>query len=282
MLYISKVNERKENNLMKYALVLVILCVMICSASCSYAWEMSIDNYAGGALYQESDSATGTEVRSDWKAFVYKYNIAFSKYDNQNVQGEIFYGMAVTSKATETWNINGTEYQTNDMSFWGLDTGLAIGWAFPIKISEEVDIALTPLVGYRWKFERFTRSNFVILRRITITETVDEDYSIHTIDVGGRVNFKFNEHVDFFIKPIFGIVFYNGARNSVLGTIDGTGGFLFDADAGISYSITENFIIGAAFRMELQRLDGGTKGNMIWPDNQLDMYGGTLTVKYKF
>ena len=268
---------------MKKYLVLCIAAVMVLSFAVSaYAWEISFDNTIGGAIYEESDNSTGTEIKSSWSSFVYKGNVVGSKYDNKYVQGEIFYGMSVAPTSTETWNINGTEYQTNDMSFWGIDTGVLLGWAFPIEIPEKMDIALTPLVGYQYKFTRFTRSNFVVLRKITITATVDEDYNIHSLDLGARVNFKINDKFNVFVKPIFGIVLYNSANNSVAGTIKGDGGFLFNLDAGLNYAITKNFVVEGAFRMELQRLNGATSGSILWPDNSLDNYGGTITVRYKF
>lgn len=148
--------------------------------------------------------------------------------------------------------------------------------------SRKMDITLSPLVGYRWKFIRFTRSNFVIMRVITVTETIDEDYNIHSMDLGARINFKINDKFNVFTKPVFGIVLFNEARNSIAGTIDGDNGFLFNFDAGVNYAITENLIVEGAFKMELQRLNGGTSGDIIWPDSNLDSYGGTITIRYKF
>ena len=84
------------------------------------------------------------------------------------------------------------------------------------------------------------------------------------------------------MKPIFGIVVFNDAHNSEAGTVGGSGGFLFNFDAGPGYAFTKNLSLSAAFRMELQRLCGGTTGNILWPDNGLNSYGGTLTLTYKF
>lgn len=266
----------------KYFWIFIIGIVVLSGATSAYAYEISFDNYMGGATYGEDDTQNGSELNSSWGSFVYKGNISASKYDNKNLQGELFYGMSVSGKAKETWNINGSERQTNDMSFWGIDTGAAVGWAFPVKITGNTGTTATPLIGYRYKFTRFTRQNFVILRRINITDIVDEDYNVHSLDLGARVNFQLNDKCNVYVKPIFGIVVFNNAHNSEAGTVGGSGGFLFNFDAGLGYAFTKNLTLNAGFRMELQRLCGGTTGNLIWPDNTLQNYGGTISLIYKF
>ena len=269
----------------KYFCIFIIGIAVLSGAASAYAYEISFDNYMAGATYSESDNSHGADLNSNWCSFVYKGNLSASKYDNKYLQGELFYGMSVSGQAKETWNINGTESQTNDMSFWGIDTGVALGWAFPIQIPEDMEITATPLIGYRYKFTRFTRQNFVLERRINISGIiVDEDYNVHSLDLGARVNFKINDKINVYAKPIFGIVLFNNEHNSMLGTIGGSGGFLFNFDAGLGYAVTKNLILSAAFRMELQRLCGGDSNsyNVFWPDNGLDSYGGMLTLTYKF
>ena len=119
------------------------------------------------------------------------------------------------------------------------------------------------------------------MHTITSTDVVDEDYNIHSLDLGGKIDFKFDKF-DVYAKPIFGIVLYNTTRNSMVGTIKGSGGFLFNLDTGVDYAITQNITFGLAFKMELQDLNGTTKDNIIWPDNTLQTYGGTVSIRYKF
>lgn len=261
--------------------LIALLVALVCSLSVApqlYAWEISFDNYIGGAIYKESESS----VESDWSAFYNKSTVKVADYDNKNVEGDLHFGMGVSATGEETWDINGVEFQRNDMRFWDIDTGIDLGWAFSFPVGEETNVTLTPLVGYRWRFIRFTRENFTILNVITIRETIDEDYNIHFLDVGGRFSVTPGEKLEFFAKPVFGIVLYNSADNSELGTIEGDGGFAFSLDTGINYAIKENIILGLMFSCEIQRLTGGESGNVLWPDNSLDTYGGKISLSYRF
>lgn len=263
----------------KAFLLLIAVCAGLTISLQAYAWEASIDSFIGGASYGENE---GT-VDSDWSAFYSKTTLSAGDYDNEEIEGDVHFGMSVSATATETWDIGGVEYQTNDMSLWGMDTGGDIGWAFSTDVGgEDTKVVITPLLGYRWKFIRFTRENFTILKTITIRETIDEDYNLHFLDLGGRVSAEFGDKFEIFAKPIFGIGLYNGADNSALGTVDGDGGFLFNLDTGVNYLAAENLVIALAFSCEIQRLTGGEEGNVIWPDNSLDTYGGTIGVKYRF
>ena len=263
--------------------------MLVASHAYAVAWQVSVDNTMGGAIYKEDQTLGRYNVASDWSGFYNKTTFRLGDFDNEDFEGDIHFGMFFTSRATEKWDVNEIEYQTNDMSFWGLDTGLDVGWAFPIKAisdfaPEELNIVLTPLVGYKWKFMRFSRSKFDTINTITVAETVDEDYNIHCLDVGGRLSLEIDDRWEVFAKPIFGIVVYNGANNSELGTINGGGGLVFDFDTGVNYEITEDLVLGAMFAMEIQRLTGGTNdaGTIMWPDNSLDVYGGELRLAYKF
>lgn len=250
-------------------------------------WEVSADHYMGAAIYRESDTYEGTDIESDCKSFYEKVTLNFGNYDKEGLEGDIHYGMFFTSGATETWDVDSVQFQTNDMRFWGIDAGFDIGWAFPIEgISDfsynKINMVLTPIVGYRWKFIRFSRDDMNIMNTVVITETVDEDFYINSIDVGGKLDIEINDSLNLFIKPILGIVVYNSSYNSALGSMGGGGGLFFDGTVGLDYSITDDVVLGLSFRTELQRLQGGEKDGMIWPDNSLDIYGGSVSIKYLF
>lgn len=262
-------------------IILFAFFVSLFMAPC-YAWEISVDDTLGGAVYKEEDSSAGFDLDSDWKAFYNKTTLYLADYDNKNIEGEARFGFAATAAGEETWDINTSEYQTNDMSFWGTELGFALGWAFQGVVMDDVDMTFTPLLGYKWKFIRFTRSNFNILNIITIRETIDEDFNVHSIDFGFKLNGEFRKKFELYIKPIFGLAFYNSAYNSVLGTVEGDGGYLLDIDVGMNYVFTEHFSLGAMFRTEFQWLEGGSEGNIIWPDNTLEIFGGTIKATYKF
>ena len=263
-----------KKHILLFAVVVMILSFVVNAQ----AWEISLDNTMGGAVYEGSGNSGGTNAKGNWSSFYYKGNLAASKYDNKQLQGEAFYGMFVSPTSNETLKLNGVDVATDDLNFWGIDTGIDLGWALPIDIPEKAEITLTPLVGYRWKYIRFTRTNVVVLR-VSTADTFDENYNIHSIDVGGRVNFKVNDKINVFVKPIFGIVVYDSADNGGSSTVTGNGGFLFNCDVGLNYAITKNFLIGGAFRIELTHLDD-SKAGPLWPG--LDTYSGTVTATYKF
>jgi len=268
------------------------ICVglFIASHAHAVAWQVSVDNTSGGAIFKVDQTVSGDNEASDWSGFYNKTTFRLGDFDNENFEGDIHFGMFFTSKATEKWKTNEIEYQTNDMSFWGFDTGLDVGWAFPIEAvsdfaSEEITIVLTPLVGYKWKFMRFTSSNLTKSNAAVDTKAYDSDCNIHCVDVGGRVGLEINDQWEVFAKPIFGIVVANSSYTDEydIGTISGGGGLVFDFDTGVNYAITEDLILGAMFAMEIQRLKGGTNdAGFSWLDNSLDVYGGELRLAYKF
>jgi len=284
----KKGENRMKRVIMLLGIIVVVVTVLVSGqAFAQPAWNVSIDDSMGVAFYKENDTIAGSTVKSDWKAFYNKTTIALSNYDGEGIEGEVRYGMFLTPNAKETWDVNSVRYQTNDMGFWGIDTGIDIGWGFSFEgvsdfADENLDITLTPLVGYRWKFFRFSRTNFNVSNIITSAETVDEDYSIHCLDLGARIGLDLGEKWEVFAKPIFGIVLYNSAKNSALGTIKGDGGFIFNMDTGVNYRLSENFVLGLMFTTEIQRLQGGTKDSIMWPDNSLDMYGGKISLTYEF
>jgi len=270
------------------------ICVglFIASHAHAVAWQVSVDNTSGGAIYKENQTSGNVKIANNWGGFYNKTTFRLGNFDNESFEGDIHYGMFFTSNAKQKLDVNEIEFSTNDMSFWGIDTGLDVGWAFPITAtsdfaSEELTIVLTPLVGYKWKFMRFASSNLTILDTVSLALTSDDDYNIHCVDVGGRVSMEINDQWEIFAKPIFGIVVYKSMYSSLLGdeygTFNGGSGLVFDFDTGINYAITENLIFGAMFALEIQRLYGGTNSiGLSWQDTALDVYGGEIRLAYKF
>ena len=258
-----------------------LVCAVLFSGASAYSLELEVENNSSIAIYEEKDSLGSVDLSSDWKAYHNKTTLYVSDYNNEKFEGEVRYGMYFTPKAQEKWDINGSRYQTNDMSLWGIDTGFLVGYAIPFT-TDAVDITITPLVGYSWKFTRFSRSNFNILNTFTIAETVDEDYNVHYVDAGMRLNFDVDGKFDIYLKPIFGVVLYNSAKNSALGTIKGDGGYVLDLDAGIEYPLSEDMILDVAFVGEWQKLQGAEKDNVLWPNNTFSSYGIKIGIKHKF
>ena len=62
------------------------------------------------------------------------------------------------------------------------------------------------------------------------------------------------------------------AENSLLGDIDGDGGEIWSAEAGMEWTDGVSFAVGAAAAYDWQRLDGGSddSGGVEWPENTLE------------
>lgn len=240
-----------------------------------FTLQVNLDSNLGGATYNEKEGG----VDSKWAGFYYGGDVNIANCDKKNIEGKLEFGMFGTSSGTETWNVNGAKYQTNDMYFWGMDFLAEAGWAFNF---EDYNITLTPLGAYGYKFTRFSRTDFNVLNTITSTAVVDEDFNVHHLDIGGKIDYAPNKKLNLYAKSRFGFVVCNSADNSALGDISGDGGYIVDTEFGINYFFTENMGLNLTGFADLQRLKGGSSSNLIWPDNNLNVYGGTIGVKYTF
>jgi len=137
-------------------------------------------------------------------------------------------------------------------------------------------------LGYGFGFDNFKRSNFNILDIITLRDTVSEKYYLHHADIGFMAKQKINDKFNVSGAFSYGYIFYNQANNSILGSIKGKGGYLFDVNLGVGYYLTDCLKLSLGGFVELQHLKGGTKDDVIWPDNDLNTYGGEAGVRYKF
>jgi len=255
-----------------FTMTAVILLPSLANAS---NWDVEFLNRIGGATYQEEYST----IDSDWSAFYYEGIIAVNYFQEKGLVGRFDLGFPVTASAEEQWNVSGTKYQTNDLKFWAIESNIELGYAMPIIVDK---MPFSLLGGYGFNFMRFTRTNFNVLNIITSTAIVDEDYWVHHLDIGGKLDYKISDKLKMDLKAMFGFVVYNSAHNSVLGDVDGDGGYVFRTESNIAYSLSKSWalILGGFFT--LQHLEGGTSGNLVWPDNDLYTYGGNLSVKYKF
>lgn len=260
----------------KVVMICAVLAMALtpCAASAS-DWNIELDNKIGAMTYQENESP----IDSNCIAFYYEGIIAVDYFKEKGIIGRLDFGMPFTSVSEETWDVSGVRYQTNDLSFWGMESNIELGYSFPM-VADKWSIA--PLGAYGFSFTRFTRTNFNVLNVITSTAVVDEDYWVQHIDMGGKFFYNVNEKLNFDIKGLFGFVVYDSAHNSVLGTIEGGGGYVVKAETNINYKIYNSlYIAGGAF-FTTQYLKGGTSGNLIWPNNYLYTYGGKINIKYTF
>lgn len=264
---------------MKTVLVRGIFVAMCLAMAASFAvaenWSVDLENKIGGAHYTESFD----NVDSKWNAFYYKGILSANYFKEGSIVGRLDFAMPVTSSSEESWNVSGIKYQTNDMMFWGMESNIELGYAFPI-VKEKLDLA--PIGAYGFSFTRFTRTNFNILNIITSTAIVDEDYWVHHLDIGGKLVYKASDKWTADLKGLYGFVVYDSAHNSEYGTLKGGGGYIIKTELNVAYLFADNLAVSCGAFFDMQHLKGGTSGSIVWPDNDLYTYGGKLDLRYRF
>lgn len=239
----------------------------------AYCWEIEFNNQIGTVDYEEK----ALDIKNDWDAFWYKAVLETNNCDKKDLEFESRTGLFFTPVETETWFVEGTKYQTNDMDFWGWDTNVDLGWALG-----ESNMTLTPFAGYGYRNIRFKRTNFNVLNIITSREVVSEYYYIHYLEFGAGLDYAFDDKLSLLIRGSAGPVISNKAHNSVLGNITGDGGYIVGGETTLDYHLNDSLTFSFGAFAELQNLEGGTSGDVIWPDNKLKTIGGILGLKYKW
>lgn len=237
-------------------------------------WSFSVDNRVGGATYEEKEST----ITSEWRNIYFRTDLGFDNLDDHNTALKIKTNLSffITPADTETWHVSDVKYQTNDMDFLGINPGLEAGYQFN-NLSSRCSFA--PFLGYNYKRIKFDRTNFNIIDTITSRDVVSEIYDIHYVDLGTYWDYVIDKKWDIFSRVSYGYVLVNNADNSALGKIDGGGGYLVKTDLGLEYQLDKGGSISFGGFFELQHLEGGSKDNVIWPDNDLNTYG--VLIKYK-
>ena len=264
---------------MKRALVAGLLFAGFLSvASYAYAWEINADSKLGVATYREEYGI----IESDWLAFYSGGIISLGHYPEEGFIGGADFGMGFTPNADEDWEITGRPFQANDMRLWEMENNFELGYIIPVLIDK---IPIAPLFGYGWRFTRFKRENFAIADMDISSESVEEDFWVHHLDAGLRFSYKtMNEKFKIDLRGIFGFILYSSAYNNAFDTTieGGDGSFLIKIDLGVSYEMTEHLSLNVAGFTGIQHLEGSTSGNIVWPDNDLNTYGGKIGIKYIF
>lgn len=258
-----------------YFAVGVNLTPLYAQGSLLEGWQFNIDNKLGAATYEEEES----DIEGEWSNFYYRLDASLDNLRNLEVPFKLKAGLGyfLVPTDTETWYIKDIQFQTNDMDFWGLNPCLEAGYRFGTGL--EQTLSLTPFVGYGYKHIKFKRTNFNILNLITSSEVVSETYSIHYLGLGCYLDYALNERWGIFSRLAYNYVINNKADNSVLGKIDGGGGYLTQADLGLEYRLNEQSSLALGGFVELQHLRGGETQTVIWPDNDLNSYGGLISYK---
>ena len=264
-------------------LILIILCFTLIPAegsaesfSLSKNWSLNIQEKIGGATYAEKEQT----IKSEWRNIYYRSDVGLDNLRDHSTAIKVIanLGFFAVPTNTETWHVNNIKYQTNDMGFWGITPGLELGYQFN-NLDSQKRCSFAPFLGYNYKHIKFKRTNFNILNIITSRDIVSEAYDIHYLDLGTYWDYKVGEKWGAFSRISYGFVLSNKADNSALGIVNGGGGYIIKTDLGLEYQLNDKSSVGFGGFFEIQKLEGGSKGNVIWPDNYLDTYG--VLVNYK-
>jgi len=239
-------------------------------------WSLDTQLKSGVASYEEDELGVSSEHETPYTEL-----LARGVYQGDSgIEMGIGSSFGYAFSDTETWYVDGLKYQTNDLNFYRFNLNGALGLRLPLQ--EDASLHFTPYIGYGFRLIKFERSNFNILNVITSTEVVSEKYYIHHADCGIKLDMDLTDKLTLSPSWAYGYVFYNQADNSALGTIKGGGGFLFDVNIDLKYSLSESWQLLLGGFSEYQKLNGGEQNNIIWPDNSLKIYGGKLAARFVF
>ncbi len=236
-------------------------------------WKISAAIRAGRAEYEEKEQTIKSKYDVIYPEAVLTVNNTTA--GGMDIGADLAFGYSLTD--TETWYVSGAEYQTNDMNFYRGDFKGRLG-----KVIGGEDLSITPFIGYGFRYINFERSNFNILNTITLRDVVTEKYYIQHGDAGIKFIKKFGEKISLYGKGTYGHAFYDKAHNSVLGSIDGDGGYIAEGDLNLGFALSDSCELSLGGFAEYQKLKGGQKSGVIWPDNTLEIYGGQVGLLHKF
>ncbi|MFH1995668.1 MAG: hypothetical protein ABIJ27_01570 [Candidatus Omnitrophota bacterium] len=258
----------------------VCLCAAaaVCAAVPSYALEVEMDNRLGVTTLTEEYGS----VDSEWVAFFYKNLFSVGHYPDEGFIGGVNVGVAVTPDTNEDWKLSGENVATNDLRYWGIENSFEVGYVLPIFVDKT---PFAPIMGYGWSFTRLKRSGFDIPGNTLSSESTEEDLWVHHVDAGFRLKHStHNEKLKVNLRGIFGFIVAASSYNSANETkIDGgNGSFLIETDLKADYFVDENLIFNFGGFVGIQHLEGSTKNSIVWPDTDLNTYGGSIGLKYVF
>lgn len=229
------------------------------------------------AIYEEKE---GT-VSSRYKVFYPELSLALASKDEQNTEKAISLSFGHSLTRREKWFVDQDLRQTNDLYFSRAKIEASIAKELKFSFYGQ-DLLLEPYLGAGFIYINFSRTNFNVLNIITSREVVTEKYYLLYPDFGLRLDREIGEGWAIVGLASFGPVLYSRADNSALGSINGDSGYLVKGNFGLRNVLNESCELKFIWFAELQHIKGGSKGDIIWPDNKLDIYGIDIGMQFKF
>lgn len=246
------------------------------SALTGKPWTFSIDTGLGWVKYREREQT----LESAFDTFFTEAVGTLARRGPSDTEITLRGGAGITLTDTETWDLNDAHAQTNDLSFHRFTFEGRFGKWFDAP--DGSPLRTQPFVNYGARYLRFERSRFAVANALTIRDTVDESYWVHHLGGGVRVVARPSERWEVDSAASLGWVFRNTAKNSVLGTVDGGGGVVAGFSLGAACRLAPDWRMKIAGSVDVQDLEGGETGTVIWPDNTLQVLGGNVEFEYSF
>lgn len=233
--------------------------------------------FVGKVSYQEHAREV-MYLESDWEGLLYGIKVELNELKRPGLGGAIEGTFWDSSEDDEEWE--GPEYhQDNDMSVWGVEGKALLGFNFKIKET----FTLTPLAGVSYRYQEFTRKQFVINYSPSSLEPVTEKYPLFNALGGINLNVALDPEYELFGRFIYSYVIDSQADNSQNGEIEGDHGDILTVEAGMQW--TDGVCaVGCGLFWEKQDLKGGlnSSGTAEWPDNKLESVAVMGTFRFFF
>jgi hypothetical protein len=239
-------------------------------------WQVKADGTMACAIYREKESG----LKSDFAAFYMEAGCTVIRTSPADIENTARLSYGFSGSGTEQWDVDGIEYQTNDLSLSRFSLDVSAGKI--LYSSRYKPLHVVPYVTYGFRYLEFERSDFNVLNLILIRDAVTEEYYIHLLGAGLKAEYTLNDRWSVGGWAQCSYPFYSVADNSALGSIRGTGGLCIDGALQMHYRFSPAWRISGSGEVKYQGLYGGSHGDVIWPDNQLLVIGGNLAVKYTF
>lgn len=274
-------------------MVPAVVAAVLLSVS-AHAGNFGIGTHAGFGVfhYNEFTDVFGPDIESDTTLDAVilggSAEYTFPKIDHvfTGITADLVFGL----EDIETWEIDDTEVQTNDISIFGQFYDARLGYK-----NDFGNLSYRVYASGGWDGISFRRKNFFIMGSGQSTDAIREDFSLWRVGGGIGLGYSFGTWaIDG--RAAYSYYFDGEVRNTGnSGLIFDTNGTCIDVGFGIMKEIVENlrFYIGATFtRIRLDesevsrdvKTDGITikTEDSVFPESIIHIAGGVINLTYSF
>jgi hypothetical protein len=228
----------------------------------------------GQAKHTEETELDG--FTSDWESFLFRPRL---KADVRLPGGVEFSGEAAgffTAREGEDWEPSDFGAEDGNMRIAGWEVRALAGWGCDIEEFGRVSL-LGGLAGRSLDLKRRSDSG----------ESATTESDLMMWEFEGRLALPLARDLLDFPVTFEGSVSYGRlispeAEVQGGGTIEGEGGWIFRARAGLDFEVNERLSIYAGGFYEFLKIEGGVEGASEWPDSESTAGGGELGVSLRF